>query len=132
TIRSREIVKSLLDFARQSVPKKNPADLNEVIDKAISVVDNQLSIKKIKVDKILDGTLPRITLDSNQMEQVFINLFVNASDAMEKNGGTITVTSHLVSLAPLGTTQIRKAACRKRHSLIDNDFKIDGLPAIKV
>lgn len=132
TIRSREIVKSLLDFARQSVPKKNPADLNEVIDKAISVVDNQLSIKKIKVDKKLDSDLPRITLDSNQMEQVFINLFVNASDAMEKNGGTITVTSHLVSLAPFGTTQVRKAACRKRHSLIDNDFKIDGLPAIKV
>ncbi|HQJ45630.1 MAG TPA: histidine kinase dimerization/phospho-acceptor domain-containing protein, partial [Ignavibacteriaceae bacterium] len=51
TIRSREIVKSLLDFARQSVPKKNPADLNDVVDKAISVVENQLSIKKIKVEK---------------------------------------------------------------------------------
>ena len=132
TIRSREIVKSLLDFARQSVPKKSLADLNEVIDKAVSVVDNQLSIKKIIVDKKLDSNLPRITLDSNQMEQVFINLFVNASDAMAKKGGTITVNSRLVSLAPFGTTQIRKATCRKRHSLIDNDFKIDGLPALKV
>ena len=132
TIRSREIVKSLLDFARQSVPKKNPADLNDVVDKAISVVENQLSIKKIKVEKKLEADIPKITLDSNQMEQVFINLFVNAADAMEKTGGTITVTTHLISLAPFGTTQIKRATCRKRHSLIDNEFKIDGLPAIKV
>ncbi|NWF88721.1 MAG: HAMP domain-containing protein, partial [Ignavibacteriaceae bacterium] len=44
TIRSREIVKSLLDFARQSVPKKSNADLNEIIDKSISVIENQLSV----------------------------------------------------------------------------------------
>ncbi|MDY0082443.1 MAG: ATP-binding protein [Ignavibacteriaceae bacterium] len=132
TIRSREIVKSLLDFARQSVPKKNPADLNDIVDKAISVVENQLSIKKIKVEKKLEPDIPKITLDSNQMEQVFINLFVNAADAMERTGGKITVATHLISLAPFGTTQIKKAACRKRHSLIDNEFKIDGLPAIKV
>ncbi|MCZ7608809.1 MAG: ATP-binding protein [Ignavibacterium sp.] len=132
TIRSREIVKSLLDFARQSVPKKNPADLNDVIDKAISVVENQLSIKKIKVEKKFEAEIPKITIDSNQMEQVFINLFVNAADAMEKTGGIITVATHLISLAPFGTTQIKKAACRKRHNLIDNEFKIDGLPAIKV
>ncbi|MBL1153947.1 MAG: HAMP domain-containing protein [Ignavibacteriae bacterium] len=132
TIRSREIVKSLLDFARQSVPKKNPADLNDVIDKAITVVENQLSIKKIKVEKKFEAEIPKITIDSNQMEQVFINLFVNAADAMEKTGGIITVATHLISLAPFGTTQIKKAACRKRHNLIDNEFKIDGLPAIKV
>ncbi len=132
TIRSREIVKSLLDFARQSVPKKNPADLNDIVDKAISVVENQLSIKKIKVEKKLEPDIPKITLDSNQMEQVFINLFVNAADAMERTGGKITVATHLISLAPFGTTQIKKAACRKRHSLINNEFKIDGLPAIKV
>ncbi|MDT3696095.1 MAG: ATP-binding protein [Ignavibacterium sp.] len=132
TIRSREIVKSLLDFARQSVPKKNPADLNDVVDKAISVVENQLSIKKIKVEKKLEADIPKITIDSNQMEQVFINLFVNAADAMEKSGGIITVATQLISLAPFGTTQIKKAACRKRHNLIDNEFKIGGLPAIKV
>ena len=51
TLRSREIVKSLLDFARQSVPKKSNADINEIIDKAISVVENQLSVKKVKIIK---------------------------------------------------------------------------------
>ena len=46
TIRSREIVKSLLDFARQSVPKKIDADINEIIIKAVAVIDNQLVDKQ--------------------------------------------------------------------------------------
>ena len=51
TLRSREIVKSLLDFARQSVPKKNSADINEILDKSIGVIENQLSINKVKISK---------------------------------------------------------------------------------
>ena len=132
TLRSREIVKSLLDFARQSVPKKNSANINEIIDKAISVIENQLSINKVKIEKGLDNNLPKLIVDANQIQQVFINLFVNASDAIGKDGGTITITSHQISLSPYGIAQVKKATCPKRHSLIDNDFKIDGLPALKV
>ncbi len=54
TLRSREIVKSLLDFARQSVPKKNIADINEILDKSIGVIENQLSINKVKIVKQTD------------------------------------------------------------------------------
>lgn len=132
TIRSREIVKSLLDFARQSVPKKNPADINEIIDKAVAVIEKQLSVNKVKVVKNIDKNLPKITIDSNQMEQVFINLFVNASDAIGKNGGTITISTQKISLSPIGTIQVKKAVCRKRHSLLDNEYKLDGLPTLKV
>src|SRR5574338_588517 len=121
TLRSREIVKSLLDFARQSVPKKSSADINEIISKAISVIENQA-----------EPNLPNLTVDANQMQQVFINLFVNASDAIGKNGGNINVNSRRISLSPYGSTQIKKAACPKRHSLMDNEFKIDGLLSIKV
>lgn len=132
TLRSREIVKSLLDFARQSVPKKSIADINEIIDKSISVIEKQLSIKKIKIIKHSENNLPKITVDANQMQQVFINLFVNASDAISKEGGTITAVTKQISLSPFGVAQIKKASCPKRHSLIDNEFKIDGLPALKV
>lgn len=132
TLRSREIVKSLLDFARQSVPKKSSADINEIIDKAISVIENQLTLNKVKVIKQTEPNLPNLIVDANQMQQVFINLFVNASDAMEKNGGTITIKSQRISLSPYGSTQIKKATCPKRHSLMDNEFKIDGLASIKV
>lgn len=132
TLRSREIVKSLLDFARQSVPKKNYADINEIINKAVSVTENQLSINKIKLVKEVDSNLPKITVDANQIQQVFVNLFVNAADAIGKKSGTITVTSRQLALSPYGIAQIKKAACPKRHSLIDNEFKIDGLPSLKV
>ncbi len=131
TIRSREIVKSLLDFSRQSVPKKNSSDMNDIIIKSIEVVENQLTINHVKLIKNLNKDLPKIKIDSNQMQQVFINLLVNASDAIGPKGGTITITSALLSLNPYGTMQIKRAQCPKRHSLIDKDFKIDGLPSIK-
>jgi len=132
TKRSREIVKSLLDFARQSVPKKNNANINEIINSAISVVDNQLSMKQIKLEKNLDENLPQIKIDSNQMQQVFINLLVNASDAVNKKEGKISIASKTVNLSAYGTLQIKNAICSKRHSLIDEEVKIDSMPTIKL
>lgn len=132
TKRSREIVKSLLDFARQSVPKKNESDLNEIIDRAISVVSSQLSAGHVKIKKELSTSIPKVVVDSNQIQQVFINLIVNASDAIGEKGGEIKISSSLLSLSPLGITQIKKANCPKRHSLIDPQVKIDGMPSIKV
>ena len=132
TLRSREIVKSLLDFARQSVPKKVNAHINEIIDKAISVIESQLALNKVKIVKQTETNLPSLTVDANQIQQVIINLLVNASDAIGKDGGSITIITKQIALAPVGIAQIKKATCPKRHSLIDNDYKIDGLPAIKV
>ena len=132
TKRSREIVKSLLDFARQSVPKKNIADLNEIIERAITVIENQLTIKKIELVKNFDTSLPKLTVDANQMQQVFINLIVNASDALESSNGKIIVSTKFIKLSPYGITHIKHAVCPKRHELIDNEVKIDGMPSIKL
>ncbi len=132
TLRSREIVKNLLDFARQIVPKKRNADINQIIERAFSVVEKQLAVNKIKINKQFENNLPKAQVDENQIQQVFINLFVNASDAIGKNGGTITVATKHLSLSPLGVVQVKKASCQKRHSLIDNEFKIHGYPSIKV
>lgn len=132
TIRSREIVKSLLDFARQSVPKKSNANINEIISNAVAVVDNQLSIKHIKLEKKLEENLPQIKIDSNQMQQVFINLLVNASDAVQQSTGTISFSTKITSLSPYGTLQIKNAVCSKRHSLLDDEIKMDGKPSVKL
>jgi two-component system NtrC family sensor kinase len=131
TIRSREIVKSLLDFSRQSVPKKSTAHINEIVDNAIGVIDSQLSLNKVKIIKQTESNLPSFTVDANQIQQVIINLLVNASDAIGKDGGIISILTKQISLAPIGIAQIKKATCPKRHSLIDNDFRIDGLPSLK-
>ncbi len=132
TLRSREIVKGLLDFARQSIPKKKKADINEIIDSAIRVVENQLHLKQVKIITDLGDNIPEITVDANQIQQVFVNLFVNAADAMGSNGGEIRVLTTVLNLKLHGTHQIKQATCPKNHSLIDDEFKIDGLPSIKV
>ncbi len=132
TIRSREIVKGLLDFSRQSVPKKHSADINKIIKNAIDVVATQLLLKHIALDGRFDASLPEITVDANQIQQVFINLLVNAADAIGDNGGEIAIVPSLISLAPHGLAQIKAAVCPKHHDLLDNDVRCYGLPTVKV
>lgn len=132
TIRSREIVKSLLDFSRQSVPKKHSADVNQIIKSAVEVVANQLSLKRIELEKHVETSLPAITVDANQIQQVFINLLVNAADAIGDSGGKISVVSSLISLPPHGLAQIKVAVCPKGHDLMDNETRSYGLATIKV
>jgi two-component system NtrC family sensor kinase len=130
TIRCREIVKNLLDFARQTVPKKRKADVNEIIGRAAKVIENQLSLGRVTLVMDLDPELPDVTVDANQIQQVFINLMVNAADAIGENEGTIRVTSKAISLSPAGVLQIKTGVCRKRHELVDRKFEVGGKPAI--
>ena len=130
TIRCREIVKSLLDFARQTVPKKRKADINEILERARNVVENQLAIGRVDLVMDLDSNLPSVTVDANQIQQVFINLMVNAADAIGEDNGIISVSSKSISLSPRGVLQIKRALCRKRHDLVDRKVRIDNKPAI--
>ncbi|MDF1611716.1 ATP-binding protein [Stygiobacter electus] len=131
TLRSREIVKGLLDFARQSTPKKIPIDVNEIINRAISVVSNQLKINKISLEKNLSPNLPRIIADANQIQQVIINLIVNSIDAINNNG-KIKISTSALNLPPKGIIHIKKAVCNKNHNLIDTQHKIGGKNSIKL
>lgn len=132
TIRCREIVKSLLDFARQTVPKKREADINKIIGRAAMVIENQLTTRSVELVMELDPEIPNVRVDANQIQQVFINLLVNASDAIGEKSGTIRITSKAISLNPTGVLQIKRALCRKRHDLIDRKVQIDGKPAISM
>jgi len=132
TIRSREIVKGLLDFSRQSIPKKHNADINKILKNAIEVVASQLLLKRIELDARFDASLPEAKVDANQIQQVFINLLVNAADAIGDNGGKITVVPSLISLSPHGLAQVKAAVCPNGHDLMDSELKIYGLPSIRV
>ncbi|MBE0625110.1 MAG: HAMP domain-containing protein [Burkholderiales bacterium] len=132
TIRSREIVKSLLDFSRQSPPKKHEADINRVLKSAIDVVASQLLLKRIELDARFDTSLPEVKVDANQIQQVVINLLVNAADAIGDNGGKISLVPSLISLSPQGLAQIKAAVCPKGHDLMDSELRIYGLPTVKV
>ena len=83
TKRCRDIVRGLLDFARQVPPKKALLDVNEIMLRALGIIDNQLKVQNVVVTQELAGDLPRIQADPNQLQQVFINLLVNAADAFD-------------------------------------------------
>jgi len=94
TTRSLEILKNLLRFSRQETAEMTRIDLNEVVADTVRLVSHQLMMKEVRVDPRLWSQPLYVTGNANQMEQVLLNLCMNAGDAMEgKGGGTITMTA---------------------------------------
>ncbi|MFC1782065.1 cache domain-containing protein [Planctomycetota bacterium] len=90
TTRCSEIVKGLLNFSRQNEPQKKISSLNSVLDRALNLIKNQANISHINIIKYLDPALPQFLFDQNQIQDVAVNLIVNALDAMAE-GGDLTV-----------------------------------------
>jgi two-component system NtrC family sensor kinase len=95
TQRCRGIVKGLLDFARPSPPEKHPTDINEIVERAIRIVQTQLAAHRVEVQKTLRPDLPTVQADANQIQQIIVNLLLNADDAMGEGGGTVTLATAL-------------------------------------
>jgi signal transduction histidine kinase len=92
TGRSLEILKNLLKFSRQETAEMSRIDLNVVVSDTVKLVTHQLSMRKVElVSNIFDAPL-WVQGNANQIEQVLLNLFMNAGDAMAK-GGTVTAST---------------------------------------
>lgn len=92
TIRCREIVKRLLDFARQTKPQKRMASINSLIENIILLVRNQTTFRNILIEKQLEAEIPELLVDPDQIQQVFVNIILNAAEAMTK-GGVLSIRS---------------------------------------
>ena len=90
--RCKDIVKGLLDFARQTEPKVEEADVNETIERTLAVVENQALFQNVKITKVICPSLPKVLIDVGQMQQVFTNIILNAAEAMEGEGGLTVAT----------------------------------------
>jgi two-component system NtrC family sensor kinase len=93
TTRVSTIVRGLLDFARESKPQKRPSNINELILHTLSLVERQSVFQNVRIVKNLNPQVPLVLLDANQIQQVFMNILLNAVDAMPA-GGTLTITSN--------------------------------------
>jgi two-component system, NtrC family, sensor kinase len=93
TQRCRGIVKGLLDFARPSPPEKHPSDINEIIERAIRLVHAQLAAHRVEVQRQFGADLPTVNADANQIQQIIVNLLLNANDALGEDGGTIALAT---------------------------------------
>lgn len=92
TSRCKDIVKGLLDFARPKDPEMSQIDINQIVEKSLYIVEGQSLFQNIRIQKNLSSDLPRIVGDSAQLQQVFMNIILNAAEAMEGDG-TLSITT---------------------------------------
>jgi len=91
--RASEVVRNLLDFSRSEQRSLRRLSMAEVLSQTLKLVGNQLAMNRIEVLNDIPANLPDIRGDLHYLEQVFINLFLNANQAMEE-GGTLTIGAH--------------------------------------
>lgn len=92
TLRCREIVRGMLDFARETTLEKVKTNLNQIIQDVLMILRNHVAFQNIGIERKLEKDLPEIYVDINQIKSVLNNLAVNAADAMP-NGGTLTIST---------------------------------------
>jgi signal transduction histidine kinase len=99
-----KIVEQILAFARTSEPKLAPVNLNQLLDELGLLVRHKLKNQNVAWKTKLQPNLPAITGDATQLEQVFLNLILNAAEAMP-NGGTLTITAKSTTTGGRGGTR---------------------------
>ena len=98
SVRCRDIVKDLLAFSRQSNTDKELVDLNKILDETLALVVKQAQFFNVTVSRNWDPELPAVMADQSQLQQVFMNMLMNAVQAMDERG-TITVVTRYVTSA---------------------------------
>jgi signal transduction histidine kinase len=92
-LRATAIINELLDFSAPGELHTQPEDLNAIIERALGLVKHELAKCQVVVVRELQPHLPALPLDRNKIEQVFVNVFINAIHAMAR-GGTLTVRTY--------------------------------------
>ena len=89
------IVERILDFARTTEPTLAPVNLNALIDELRLLVRHKLANQGVQLIRALQPELPKVMGDATQLEQAFLNLILNAAEAMPQ-GGTMTISTRLI------------------------------------
>jgi two-component system, NtrC family, sensor kinase len=90
------LINDLLSFARPSKPNVAPENINDVIENIARILETQAKEKNVAILRELGDNLPKVWIDREQMKQVFMNLILNAIQAM-RDGGSINISSRPVS-----------------------------------
>ncbi|NQT79697.1 MAG: cache domain-containing protein [Candidatus Aminicenantes bacterium] len=86
TTRCKDIVKGLLEFARPKEPEMSLINISETVEKSLAIMESQALFQNINIKRSFVSDLPKIVADSAQLQQVFMNIILNAVEAMDGNG----------------------------------------------
>ncbi|MDH4259054.1 MAG: ATP-binding protein [Gammaproteobacteria bacterium] len=95
TRRCTDIISNLMRFARQEPGERVATDINVAVSRAIALVDHQLGLQKVRIERDLQDGLSPVSCNSNQLQQVVMNLLINAQQVMEPAGGTVHVRTRM-------------------------------------
>ena len=94
TRRCNEIISNLMQFSRQEKGEFTDVTINEVVEKSVGIVDHQLGLNDVHVNMQLAPDIPEIIGNPNQLQQVLMNLAINAQQAMAPDGGTVDIVTY--------------------------------------
>ena len=94
TLRCREIVRNLLDFAKQDTPTFQVSNPNDIVHSVYSLVERLPQFRDIKLHTHINEKIPTVIVDPKQMQQVILNLLINAADAMQYKGNIYISTEY--------------------------------------
>ena len=98
TTRASYVVKDLLAFARRSEPRREPVDVNSVVERTLRLRSYQFAASRVTVETRLAEDLPAVLGDARQLQQVCLNLVTNAAQAMApRGGGALTIVTRAES-----------------------------------
>lgn len=116
------LVNDVLIFARPAEPKKRPCDVRRVIENALEMAEKVIADKNIKIQTSFADDLPMFSVDGPMLEQVFLNLFRNAIEAMEMDG-LMTISARRSEDNPPGIIiEVRDNGCGMDEDEIPNIF----------
>jgi two-component system NtrC family sensor kinase len=118
TSRCKDIVKGLLEFARPKDPEMSHLDINTIVEKSLYIIEGQSMFQNVIIEKHLARDLPRIVGDGAQLQQVFMNIILNAAEAMD-NDGTLTLRTGLSGGGRFIDTQFSDTG----HGIQEDDIK---------
>lgn len=84
--RISQVLRDMMDFARQRPPARSAIDLARVVESSLRLASFDKAFKRLRVETDFDAQAPRVLADQDQMQQVFLNLLLNARDAMPEGG----------------------------------------------
>jgi len=110
TQRCKIIIQDLLEFARDREPQKKLTDVRRIIDRAVNMLENEFKLRQIHLDRDYAPKMKSAMLDENQLQQVLINLLLNAAHAIDQKG-TVSIRTRMDAAGKQMIIEIQDTGC---------------------